>query len=66
VQNGRIRLLLPAEKASYASDLEGWKKSRERETLILIRLSGWLREQNAEYQIVRPPQGRSMAVRCQP
>lgn len=66
VQNGRIRLLLPAEKGSYASDLEGWKKSRERETLILIRLSGWLREQNAEYQIVRPPQGRSMAVRCQP
>ncbi|GIW27514.1 MAG: hypothetical protein KatS3mg070_0877 [Meiothermus sp.] len=64
VQNGRIRLLLPNDKANYAASLEDWKKSRDREMLVLIKLTGWIKNLNAEYQIVRPPRGRSQAVRC--
>lgn len=66
VQEGRIRLLLPNEKARYADSLEDWKKSPEPEMLILIRLTGRLKDLNAEYQIVRPPRGRSQALRCKP
>lgn len=66
VQNGRIRLLLPNESASYASSLLNWEKARDRETLILIKLSGRIVNLQAEYQVVVPPQGRSRALRCVP
>lgn len=64
VRNGRLQLLLPHEKASYAASLEDWKKSRERELLILIRLTGAIKNLNAEYQVVKPPRGRTQAVHC--
>ncbi|AWR86970.1 hypothetical protein [Meiothermus taiwanensis] len=64
VQNGRIRLLLSRESANYASHLEEWAKARDKETLILIRLTGWIKDLNAEIQVIRPPRGRSQAVRC--
>lgn len=64
VQNGRILLLLPNESASYANSLENWAKARDRETLILIKLSGRVVDLQAEYQVVVPPQGRSRALRC--
>ncbi|WP_243455190.1 hypothetical protein [Meiothermus sp. CFH 77666] len=66
VQNGRIRLLLPNESASYASSLPNWEKARDRETLVLIKLSGRIVDLQAEYQVVVPPQGRSRALRCVP
>lgn len=66
VQNGRMRLLLPRESANYASNLEEWAKARDKETLILIRLTGWIKGLNAEIQVIRPPRGRSQAVRCGP
>lgn len=66
VQNGRIRLLLPGESASYASSLPNWEKARDRETLVLIKLSGRIVDLQAEYQVVVPPQGRSRALRCAP
>ncbi len=66
VQNGRIRVLLPGETASYAPSLDRWENARDRETLILIRLSGRIVNLQAEYQVVLPPQGRSRAVRCGP
>lgn len=64
VQNGRIRLMLPNQSANYASSLENWQKARDRETLILIKLSGRVLDLQAEYQVVVPPQGRSQAQRC--
>lgn len=64
VLNGRILLLLPNESASYANSLENWAKARDRETLILIKLSGRVVDLQAEYQVVVPPQGRSRALRC--
>lgn len=66
VQNGRIRLLLPNQSANYASSLENWKKARDPETLILIKLSGRVVDLQAEYKVVVPPQGRSQAQRCEP
>ncbi len=66
VQDGRIRLLLPGELAHYASSLENWEKARDRETLILIRLSGRVVDLQAEYRVVVPPQARSRALRCAP
>lgn len=66
VQNGRIRLLLPGESASYASSLSTWEKARDRETLILVKLSGRVVDLQAEYQVVLPPQRRSRALRCAP
>jgi hypothetical protein len=66
VQNGRIRLLLPGESALYASSLENWQKARNSEMLILIRLTGRVVDMQAEYRLVVPPQGRSLASRCLP
>ncbi len=66
VQDGRIRLLLPRETATYAGSLENWAKARDKETLILIRLSGRIVDLQSEFRVVVPPQGRSQAQRCGP
>jgi hypothetical protein len=66
VQNGRIRLLLPSESANYASSLDNWEKARDRETLLLIKLSGRVVDLQAEYQVTLPPGGRTKALRCAP
>ncbi len=66
VRNARIPLLLPNPSASYASSLEDWRKARDPETLILIRLSGRVVNLQAEYRVVVPPQGRSRALQCAP
>lgn len=64
VENGRVRLKLPEASAQYAPSLEAWQKSRDPDTLILIKLSGKIVDNNAEYQVVVPSSGKTQAVSC--
>ncbi|MBF6594259.1 MAG: hypothetical protein IVW51_07400 [Thermaceae bacterium] len=64
VDGGLVRLHLASSSAQYAPSLQAWQKSKDPNSLLLIKLNGKITDQNAEYQVVVPSGGKTQALNC--